>query len=314
MIQALFMQLSGPLFNMGTFFRTVDQSSVDVEDLFFMLNQKPVVKEIEGARDFEFRNGGIEFNNLGFKHYIHNQHDGEGKDQESFDEKQLFSNFDLRIEPGTTNAIVGQSGFGKTTLLNLLFRIYDPSEGSILIDGQDIRELKFDSFRKYISIIPQNGILFNDTILFNLQYGNPEATMEEIIEIAKKCEIHDKVMDMPDGYDTQVGDLGGKLSGGERQRVLIARGLLKKDAKIFLFDEATSNLDSYTEKEISGELDTMMKGKTVIYCAHRLSSIINVDKIHVLKDGRVCETGRHYELLEREGSAYNEMWNNYLRE
>ena len=209
---------------------------------------------------------------------------------------------------------MGQSGFGKTTLLNLLFRIYDPSEGTIRIDGQDLRELKFDSFRKYISIIPQNGILFNDTILFNLQYGNPDASMEEIIEIAKKCEIHDKVMDMPDGYDTQVGDLGGKLSGGERQRVLIARGLLKKDAKIYLFDEATSNLDSYTEKVISGELDSMMKGKTVIYCAHRLSSIINVDKIHVLQNGQVCETGKHYELLDREGSVYNEMWNNYLRE
>ena len=138
--------------------------------------------------------------------------------------------------------------------------------------------------------------------------------MDEIIEIAKKCEIHDKIMDMPDGYDTQVGDLGGKLSGGERQRVLIARGLLKKDAKIFLFDEATSNLDSYTEKVISSELDSMMKGKTVIYCAHRLSSIINADKIHVLQNGRVCETGKHYELLDREDSVYHEMWNNYLRE
>ena len=196
----------------------------------------------------------------------------------------------------------------------MLFRIYDPSVGSIIIDGQDIRDLKFDSFRKYISIVPQNGILFNDTILFNLQYGNPEASNEEIFEIAKKCEIHNKIMDMPDGYDTQVGDLGGKLSGGERQRILIARGLLKKDAKIFLFDEATSNLDSYTEKVISGELDTMMKGKTVIYCAHRLSSIMNVDKIHVLQNGHVCETGRHYELLQREGSVYNEMWNNYVRE
>ena len=166
MIQALFMQLSGPLFNMGTFFRTVDQSSVDVEDLFFMLNQKPVVKEIENARDFTFQNGTIEFQNLGFKHYIHNDSDSEKG--ASFDEKQLFEGFNLKIEPGTTNAIVGKSGFGKTTLLNLLFRIYDPSEGKILIDGQDIRELKFDSFRKYISIIPQNGILFNDTILFNL--------------------------------------------------------------------------------------------------------------------------------------------------
>ena len=182
------------------------------------------------------------------------------------------------------------------------------------MDGQDIRDLKFDSFRRYISIIPQNGILFNDTILFNLQYGNPEASMEEIVEVAKMCEIHDKVMQMPDGYDTLVGDLGGKLSGGERQRVLIARGLLKKEAQIFLFDEATSNLDSYTEKMITNELDHLMRGKTVIYCAHRLSSIINVDKIHVLKDGRVFEEGTHNELLSSPGSAYSEMWKNYLRE
>ena len=174
--------------------------------------------------------------------------------------------------------------------------MYDPEEGRILIDGQDLKDLKFDSFRKYMSIIPQNGILFNDTILFNLQYGNTEASLEEIQEVCKKCEIHDKIMSMQDGYETQVGDLGGKLSGGERQRVLIARGLLKKDARIFLFDEATSNLDGQTEAHISNELDNIMKGHTVIYCAHRLSSIMNVDKIHVLKDGCVVEHGTHNQL------------------
>jgi len=183
-----------------------------------------------------------------------------------------------------------------------------------LLDGQNIKDLTFDSFRKYISIIPQNGILFNDTVLFNLQYANPDATLEEVVEIAKKCEIHDKIMSMPDGYHSQVGDLGGKLSGGERQRVLIARGLLKKNAKIFLFDEATSNLDSYTESMITDKLDELMKGKTVIYCAHRLSSIMNVDKIHVLKDGAVSETGKHAELLSDPKSLYSEMWANYLRE
>lgn len=183
-----------------------------------------------------------------------------------------------------------------------------------MLDGQNIKDLTFDSFRKYISIIPQNGILFNDTVLFNLQYANPDATLEEVVEIAKKCEIHDKIMSMPDGYHSQVGDLGGKLSGGERQRVLIARGLLKKNAKIFLFDEATSNLDSYTESMITDKLDELMKGKTVIYCAHRLSSIMNVDKIHVLKDGAVSETGKHAELLSDPKSLYSEMWANYLRE
>ena len=273
-----------------------------------MLKQNPVVQE--GKNEFQFKKGEVEFQDLGFKHYMFSKEESE----EVMREKLLFQNFNLKIEPGTTNAIVGQSGFGKTTLLNLLFRIYDPSEGKILIDGQDIKDLQYKSFRKYVSIIPQNGILFNDTILFNLQYGNPDASLKEIQEIAKKCEMHDSIMQMQDGYDTQVGDLGGKLSGGERQRILIARGLLKKDAKIFLFDEATSNLDSYTEKMITNELDHLMKGKTVIYCAHRLSSIINVDKIHVLRDGKVQETGTHYKLLSDPNSIYSEMWQNYLRE
>lgn len=278
--------------------------------------------------DFQYKEGLIEFKDLGYTHYVmdRNTADEDGKDKKKkieakdgkqepkVQEKRLFEDFSLKIEPGTTNAIVGQSGFGKTTLLNLLFRIYDPSQGRVLLDGQDIRDLKLDTFRRYISIIPQNGILFNDTILFNLQYANPEASMEEIVEVAKMCEIHDKVLQMPDGYDSVVGDLGGKLSGGERQRILIARGLLKKEAQIFLFDEATSNLDSYTEKMITNELDTLMRGKTVIYCAHRLSSIINVDKIHVLKEGRVYEEGTHNELLSRPGSVYSEMWKNYLRE
>lgn len=192
-----------------------------------MLKQQPVVKEKEDAVDFEYRAGGIQFQNLGYTHYILDSNKPEvdekkaGKHVEpaaagTVEEKRLFQNFSLTIEPGTTNAIVGQSGFGKTTLLNLLFRIYDPSEGKILLDGQDLSDLKFDSFRKYISIIPQNGILFNDSVLFNLKYGNPDATMEQIIDVAKKCEIHDKILQMADGYDTVVGDLGGKLSGGER--------------------------------------------------------------------------------------------------
>ena len=226
----------------------------------------------------------------------------------------LLKDFSLELAPGTTNAIVGSSGFGKTTLFNLLFRIYAPEKGRITIDDQDLADLKFESFRKYISIIPQNGILFNDTILFNLQYSNPDATTDEIIEACKQCQIHDKIMKFKDGYSTAVGDLGSKLSGGERQRILIARGLLKKAAKIYLFDEATSSLDAQTEKLITNELDKMMKGKTVVYCAHRLSSIINVDKIHVLKQGRVVEQGTHADLMKRPDSEYKRMWKNYLRE
>lgn len=226
----------------------------------------------------------------------------------------LLKNFSLEIEPGTTNAIVGSSGFGKTTLFNLLFRIYEQEKGRILIDDQDISDLKFESFRKYISLIPQNGILFNDSIMYNLRYSNPDATDAEIIEICKQCQIHEKIVKFKDGYETQVGDLGSKLSGGERQRILIARGLLKKDAKIFLFDEATSSLDPQTEKLITNQLDKIMVGKTVIYCAHRLSSIINVDKIHVLKEGRVVEQGSHQALMKISDSEYKNMWRNYLRE
>lgn len=159
--------------------------------------------------------------------------------------------------------------------------------------------------------MPQNGLLFNDTILYNLRYSNPDATIEEVTEIAKKCNIHDKIMQMEKGYETQVGDLGAMLSGGERQRVLIARGLLKKDANIFLFDEATSNLDPNSEKFITQELEQALKGKTVIYCAHRLTSITGVDKIHVLNEGRVVEQGSHQELMDEtnpNGAVYRDMW------
>lgn len=182
----------------------------------------------------------------------------------------------MNIKKGTHSAIVGPSGFGKSTIFNMIFRLLDPDEGSILIDGQDIKGLKFDSFRNKISIVPQNGNLFNDTILFNLQYGNSKATIEEIEEMCKKCHIHDWILEMKDGYNSHVGDLGSKLSGGEKQWILIARALLK-NADIILLDEATSSLDSHNEKKIIESLDELLKGKTVIYCAHRLSTIVNVD-------------------------------------
>ncbi|CDW83458.1 metal abc transporter permease [Stylonychia lemnae] len=308
MLQTLFIQLAGPLFNMGTLFREIDQSQVDVEDLYVMLKQESKIKEKIDAQDYQFKQGQIQLQGVSFKHMKGDNNEFNGQ------EKYLFKDLTLDIQPGTTNAIVGQSGFGKTTMLNLINRIYDPHEGSIILDGQDLKDLKFKSYRKYISVIPQNGILFNDTILHNLQYGNEDATFEEVVEIAKKCQIHEKILSMEKGYETQVGDLGSKLSGGERQRILIARGLLKKDAKIYLFDEATSNLDAHTERDITEALEEIMVGKTVIYCAHRLSSIINVDNIYVLADGKVAEKGTHWELMDNENSLYTEMWKNYLNE
>lgn len=312
MIQALFMQLAGPLFNMGTLFREIDQSQVDVEDLFFMLKQQPVIKEKEGAVAYEYRGGEIELRNVSFKHLLTDSKNGEVSSSKK--NEYMFENLSLKIKPGTSNAIVGHSGFGKTTMINMITRLYDPSAGSVLLDGQDLKDLSFESYRKHIAVIPQNGILFNDTVLFNLSYGNPGATLEEIQEVAKKCQIHDRILQMEEGYNTKVGDLGGKLSGGERQRILIARALLKKDARIFLFDEATSNLDAHTERDITDELDEMLTSKTVIYCAHRLSSIVNVDNIFVLADGKVAEQGTHWDLIENEGSLYADMWRKYLRE
>eukprot|EP00347_Sterkiella_histriomuscorum_P008473 403344961 len=297
MLQTLFIQLAGPLFNMGTLFREIDQSQVDVEDLYLMLRTVPRIQEKVDAKDLQFQQGKIELRNVSFKHYIDQNKDE--KDSNSFQERFLFQNLSIEIQPGTTNAIN---------------RIYDPHEGQILIDDQDIKDLKFHSYRKYIAVIPQNGILFNDTILHNLRYGNDEATFEEVVEIAKKCQIHEKIISMEKGYETQVGELGSKLSGGERQRILIARGLLKKDAQIYLFDEATSNLDAHTERDITEALEEIMVGKTVIYCAHRLSSIINCDNIYVLHEGKVAEQGTHFELLDNEHSLYSKMWRNYLNE
>lgn len=312
LVQAYFMQLSGPLFNMGMMFREVGQTQVDLEDLVDMLERVPKITESPDAVDFKLDKGAIRFENMTFSHL----NDKKAKDgQVATQEKHvLFKDLTLTMEPGTTNAIVGPSGFGKTTILHLLFRMYDPEHGRVMIDGQDLKNLKLDSFRKMISVIPQNGVLFNDSVKFNLQYGNPEASEAEIEAVAKKCHLHDKIMSMPDGYDSQVGDLGAKLSGGERQRILIARGLLKKDAQIYLFDEATSNLDSKAEKEIAEWLDQIMKGKTVIYCAHRLSSIIGVDKIHVLSNGQLVEQGNHQDLISDPESTYSKMWQNYLRE
>lgn len=308
---------------MGMMFREVSQTQVDLEDMIEMLEKVPKIQDSPNAVDFNFNKGEVKFENISFAH-VYSKKSALQKQKEAADPEAqvendeekitLFNDLSLTIEGGTTNAIVGPSGFGKTTILHLLFRMYDPEQGRVMIDGQDLKDCKLETFRKLISVIPQNGVLFNDTVGFNLKYGNPDATQQEIEEIAKRCHLHDKIMSMPDGYDSQVGDLGAKLSGGERQRILIARGLLKKDAQIYLFDEATSNLDSRTEKEISQWLDEIMKGKTVIYCAHRLSSIIGVDKIHVLSNGQLKEQGTHAELTADPNSTYSEMWNNYLRE
>lgn len=258
MIQALFMQIAQPLHFMGTIFRNLDESQIKVEDLFLILRMKRSIIEKPGALDYQYNGGEIELKNVKYSYLK-----GEDKEGEKIHET-LFDGISFKLYGGKSNAIVGPSGFGKTTIFNLIYRLMDADEGEVTFDGQNVKDLKCDSFRDRISIVPQNGILFNDTIKFNLQYGNLAATQEEIEEMCKQCNIHDRIMEMPDGYDTHVGDLGGKLSGGERQRILIARALLK-ESDVLLLDEATSSLDSTNEKLIIENIEKNQRGRTLIY-------------------------------------------------
>ena len=204
-------------------------------------------------------------------------------------------------------AIVGPSGEGKSTILRLLYRFFDPKNGSISIDGHDIRDLKLDSLRKAIGVVPQDTVLFNDTIFYNINYGKLSATREEVIEAAKLAQIHHTILKMPHGYDTIVGERGLKLSGGEKQRISIARAILK-DPKIVLWDEATSALDSHTEQQILASLHKLSKNKAIFMIAHRLSTIIDADLILVLKNGIIVEQGSHSSLISNPQSVYASMW------
>ena len=192
-----------------------------------------------------------------------------------------------------------------------MFRLFDPEEGKISFDGQDLKDLTLESFRNEMSIVPQNPALFNDSIHYNLTYGNPEATEEQIIEACKRVNMHDLIMSQPDGYDSQVGELGSKLSGGERQRIAIARALLK-DAKIFIFDEATSAIDAKNEKAFMQIIEEVLKDKTIIFAAHRLSTVTKCDKIVVLGPSGVIEEGTHVDLLSRKTSSYGKLWKQFL--
>jgi ATP-binding cassette subfamily B protein len=220
--------------------------------------------------------------------------------------RTILKGVDFEVSAGNTLAIVGSSGAGKSTISRLLFRFYDVSGGAIEIDGQDIRTVTQESLRQSIGIVPQDTVLFNDTIYYNISYGRPSASPSEVEEAARMASIHDFIMTLPDGYQTQVGERGLKLSGGEKQRVAIARTILKQP-RIFLFDEATSALDSKTEKAIQNSLAELSKGRTTLMIAHRLSTVVDADQILVLDEGRVAERGRHAELLEQ-GALYAAMW------
>jgi ABC-type transport system involved in Fe-S cluster assembly fused permease/ATPase subunit len=297
MINAFLLQLYMPLHFLGFVYREIRHSLADMERMFGLLETDTEVEDKAGAPDLKISAGNVRFEHVDF-----------GYDSK----RQILFDVDFDVPAGHKVAVVGHSGAGKSTLSRLLFRFYDVSGGRITIDGQDIRDVTQQSVRAAIGIVPQDTVLFNDTIFYNISYGNPDATREQVIKAAKHAHIHDFVETLPDGYDTLVGERGLKLSGGEKQRVAIARTILK-NPRILVFDEATSALDSNTEKRIQAELAEVARNHTTLVIAHRLSTIMDADQILVMDQGRIVERGSHRELLTQ-NNVYARMWAIQLQE
>jgi ABC-type transport system involved in Fe-S cluster assembly fused permease/ATPase subunit len=291
MINALMIQLSIPLNFIGTLYREISQGLTDMEAMFKILDVPAEVVDRPGAPDLEVKAGAVRFEDVRF----------------AYDpDRQILKGVSFEVPAGKTVAIVGPSGAGKSTISRLLFRFYDVGAGRITIDGQDIRDVAQSSLRRRIGMVPQDTVLFNDTIAYNIRYGRPDASEADVAEAARFAQIADFIDTLPKGYQTEVGERGLKLSGGEKQRVAIARTILKAPP-ILMLDEATSALDTHTEREIQAALDLVSKNRTTLVIAHRLSTVVNADEIIVLQDGVIVERGTHAALLEATG-LYASMW------
>ena len=292
LVNAMMIQLYQPLNFMGMVYREIKQAVTDIELMFSILARAPEIKDIPGAAALKVTSGTIRFENVRFAYEP---------------ERRILKGISFDVPAGKTVAVVGPSGAGKSTISRLLFRFYDLAGGRILIDGQDIAKVTQTSLRHVIGMVPQDTVLFNDTIRYNIRYGRWEASDAEVEEAAKLAQIDPLIRLAPKGYETEVGERGLKLSGGEKQRVAIARTILKAPP-ILLLDEATSALDSHTEKEIQDALERVSKGRTTLVIAHRLSTIVSADEIIVLDQGEIVERGTHFALLDANG-LYASMWN-----
>jgi len=292
LINAMMIQLYQPLNFMGMVYREIKQAVIDIETMFSILARPAEIKDVPGATPLQVTSGTIKFENVAFAYEP---------------QRKILKGISFEVPAGKTVAVVGPSGAGKSTISRLLYRFYDLSGGRILIDGQDISKVAQASLREKIGMVPQDTVLFNDTIRYNIRYGRWEATDAEVEEAARLAQIDGFIRMSPKGYETEVGERGLKLSGGEKQRVAIARTVLKAPP-ILMLDEATSALDSHTEKEIQDSLERVSKGRTTLVIAHRLSTIVGADEIIVVDRGEIVERGTHMALLAK-GGLYASMWN-----
>ena len=286
------MQLMQPLNQLSMFYRTIQEAMIDMENMFDLMNAEKEIKDVPGALTFSPTKTDIVLDNVSFHYDI---------------KQPILKNISLKVPEGSSLAVVGPSGSGKSTLIKLLLRFFDPTEGRIMIGEQDIKHVQQVSLRQSIGVVPQDSVMFNETINYNIKYGRIGAKCDEARQASKVAEVHDRIMNLPDDYFTKVGERGMKLSGGEKQRVAIARTILRSPRLIFL-DEATSSLDSATEKNIQSALSEVCKNRTSVIVAHRLSTIQDADHIIVLQDGEIIESGTHTELIAA-GGKYHEMWN-----